>query len=200
MDLNEHALTEAQRTLKRLGITHLWRTPVQERQPLEAPAANNATSSNFSKNTTAPTAADTPIPALLRSLFHGKQSPVRTLWTYVGLKEDLEQHTMPERMVVFRKIQESVCLHLKWKENDICSWPLDVERQLFCKGVEHFKPQIIIIFEPCEEGVRPKEEADEITIRQTGCAVHILPNLDEMATGNKSLKNEAWKILQTLPK
>lgn len=199
MDLNEHALTEAQRTLKRLGITHLWRPPVQERQPLEAAVETTPTTSNPKQSIESLTVANAPIPALLRSLFHGKQSPVRTLWTYAGLKEDLEQHAMSARLVVFKKIQESVCLHLNWKEEDICSWPLDVDRQLFCKGIAYFKPQLIIFFEPRTESARP-EEADEMTIRQTGCAVHILPNLDEMAVGNKSLKNEAWKILQTLPK
>ena len=106
---------------------------------------------------------------------------------------------MPERLVVFRKIQESVCLHLNWKEEDICSWPLDVIPQLFRKGLEYFQPRIIIYFELSAAGARP-EEADETTIRQAGCAVHLLPNLDEMAAGNKTLKNEAWKILQTLPK
>ena len=199
MDLNEHALTEAQRTLKRLGITHLWCPPVQERQPIEATAETMPTTSNSKQSIDSSAVADTPVPALLRSLFHGKQSPVRTLWTYAGLKEDLEQHAMPERLVVFKKIQESVCLHLNWKEEDICSWPLDVNRQLFCKGIEYFKPQLIIFFGPRTEGPR-SEESDEMTIRQTGCAVHILPNLDEMAAGNKSLKNEAWKILQTLPR
>ena len=199
MDLNEHALTEAQRTLKRLGITHLWRSPALERRHLEAPAESTVTPSNSIQNTPRSAAMDTPVPALLRSLFHGKQSPVRTLWTYAGLNEDLAQHAMPERLVVFRKIQESVCLHLNWKEEDICSWPLDVNPQLFRKGLEYFQPRIIIYFELSAAGTRP-EEADETTIRQTGCAVHLLPNLDEMATGNKTLKNEAWKILQTLPK
>lgn len=199
MDLNEHALTEAQRTLKRLGITHLWRPPVQERQPLEPSAESTVTASNSDQNVDTSAVADTPVPALLRSLFHGKQSPVRTLWTYAGLKEDLGQHATPERLAVFKKIQESVCLHLNWKEEDICSWPLDVDRQLFCKGISYFKPQLIIFFEPRTESARP-DEADAMTIRQTGCVVHILPSLDEMAAGNKSLKNEAWKILQTLPR
>ena len=199
MDLNEHALTEAQRTLKRLGITHLWRSPVLERRHPEASAENTVTTSNSTENTPRPAAVKTPVPALLRSLFHGKQSPVRTLWTYAGLHEDLAQHAMPERLIVFKKIQESVCLHLNWKEEDICSWPLDVNPQLFRKGLEYFQPRIIIYFELSAEGARP-EDADETTIRQTGCAVHLLPNLDEMATGNKTLKNEAWKILQTLPK
>ncbi len=199
MDLNEHALTEAQRTLKRLGITHLWRSPVPERQHLESPTESTATTSNSTESTPRPAAPDTPVPALLRSLFHGKQSPVRTLWTYAGLNEDLAQHAMPERLIVFRKIQESVCLHLKWKEEDICSWPLDVSPQIFRKGLEYFQPRIIIYFELSAVDARP-EEADETMIRQTGCAVHLLPNLDEMAAGNKTLKNEAWKILQTLPK
>ena len=64
MDLNEHALTEAQRTLKRLGVTHvlasgdLTRTQEAPLQPLDTPTlrpaseqVRAATNGKLSRNT-----------------------------------------------------------------------------------------------------------------------------------------------------
>lgn len=193
LDLDEHDLTEAERSLKRLGITHVWRTSssVQSSQPdaLQSPAPH--------VDKQAPASTDQPqadrtlvIPPLLRALFHGKQSPVASLWTYHGLLEDMRQPQTPERLSIFRKIQETACTHLNWRERDICSWPLDIEPELFKAGLDTFRPKIVICMGT--EGSQPA-----ISVLEAGTIRH-LPDLDEMSQGNRDAKNEAWRILRAI--
>lgn len=205
MDLDEYALTEAQRTLKRLGITHLWRRP--ESAPQEpAPAVAASTTVVVAPETVRqpvaprrppqePSRAEEPVPPLLRSLFHGKQSPARTLWTYVGLFADMQQPTPPPRLDMFRKIQASVRSHLGWPENDICAWPLDVSPGLLAQGLRFFAPRIIICFGPASP-VSGDPNSGNAAALFGNSELRLLPNLEDMAAGDKQLKNDAWQILQ----
>lgn len=120
------------------------------------------------------------------------------MWTYLGLYEDMQRATNPPRLVVFKKIQESVCQHLKWQAGDISSWPLDLDSGTFRKGLDHFRPQRILLF-------LDRETADETVhgriknlLGQADCPVVTLPSLEEMAQGKQQVKNEAWKILQSI--
>jgi len=204
LDLNEHTLTEAQRTLKRLGITHLLRPPVAVQEeilpasavPQAAPQPEPPLQIQSAQKPAAQ--ANEPLPLLLRSLFHGKQSPVRTMWCYAGFYQDMQEATNPPRLVVFKKIQESVCQHLRWQIKDICSWPTDLDFNTFRKGLEFFNPSIIILFQTGEAGYDQPSSQDEHLLKQTTRRIVTLPSLNEMARGNQHVKNEAWKILQTV--
>jgi hypothetical protein len=153
LDLDEYALSEAQRTLKRLGITHLWREaaatePACVPAAADAPAAAGPRTAKARPTATPSGSREEPLPPLLRILFHGKQPPVGTLWTYAGLFSDLQRAVVPARLDMFRKIQASARTHLGWAENDICSWPLDVAPAVFHQGLRLFGPRTIIIFGP----------------------------------------------------
>lgn len=188
MDLDEHALSEGQRTLKRLGITHIWRSS-DTAIPTSSVPSEPTSPAVQPDDIPGCTAAPTPLPPVLRNLFHGKHSPVRTLWTYLGMHGDLLQADIPERLVFFRKIQQSVCSHLAWQHKDISSWPLDLDAHLWAQGLAQLRPHIIVCF----------GDASRLTgARATGLQVHCLPDLLEMALGNRDLKNEAWRILRTL--
>ncbi|HCU69384.1 MAG TPA: hypothetical protein DGF30_09215 [Desulfomicrobium sp.] len=208
MDLDEYALTETQRTLKRLGITHLWRRPeipqqepapqepgpfVEETAQAVAEPARKPVAQRFPDQ--GPSRVEEPVPPLLRSLFHGKQSPVRTLWTYVGLFADMQQPTPPPRLDMFRKIQASVRSHLGWPENDICAWPLDVSPGLLAQGLRFFAPRIIICFGPVSP-VSGDPNSGNAAALFGSSELRLLPNLEDMAAGDKQLKNDAWQILQ----
>lgn len=206
MDLNEHALTEAQRTLKRLGVTHvlasgdLTRTQEAPLQPLDTPTLRPASelSAQDTSRQQAPPPSETPLPHLLRSLFHGKHTPVRTMWTYAGLHRDLQEPENPARLIVFKKIQESVCQHLKWDPERLCSWPLDLDPSSFKKGLEHFRPNTVIVFR-CHESQAGAEQTSNLQAMElAGLRMVTLPDLEAMARGDQQLKNEAWRVLQTL--
>lgn len=185
MDLDEHALSEGQRTLKRLGVTHVW----------PSKAATSSTAPEPADVDTQPLQTDKQLsgfrtlPPILQGVFHGKQSRARTLWTYAGMHQDLLQADIPERLAFFQKIRESVCTHLAWRHEDIAPWPLDLDPHLWAEGLAQLRPDIIICF----------GDASRLT---SGMAmtipVHNLPDLIEMARGNRDLKNEAWRILRTL--
>lgn len=206
MDLNEHALTEAQRTLKRLGVTHvlasgdLTRTQEAPLQPVDAPKPRPASelSAQDMSRQQAPPPSETPLPHLLRSLFHGKHAPVSTLWTYAGLHRDLQEPENPARLLVFKKIQESVCQHLKWDPERFCSWPLDLDPSFFKKGLEHFRPKTVIVFRSHESQVGTEQKSNLSVMEHAGLRMVMLPDLEAMARGDQQLKNEAWRVLQTL--
>lgn len=192
MDLDEHDLTEAERSLKRLGITHVWRTP----SPLQSPQPDESIASAPAVKP-APASTNEPqpdhsviIPPLLLALFHGKQSPVASLWTYRGLHEDMRQPQTPERLSIFRKIQETACTHLNWREQDICSWPLDVYPELFKAGLDTFRPRMVIC-------MGKADTQPSISLLGPG-RIRLLPDLDEMAQGNRDAKNDAWRILRAI--
>ena len=190
LDLDEHGLTEAERSLKRLGITHVWRTTSSLRSPgpdaSMAPAAELVPAAEVEPQPDRPLA----IPPLLRALFHGKQSPVTSLWTYHGLHEDMRQAQPPERLSIFRKIQETARTHLNWSDQDICSWPLDVDAEVFNAGLATFKPKLVICL-----GKAERQPAISIIKPDS---IRYLPDLDEMAQGNRDAKNEAWRILRSI--
>jgi hypothetical protein len=137
------------------------------------------------------------MPPLLRSLFHGKHSPCRTLWTYAGLYTDLQQHAVSARLELFRKIQASVVSHLGWRANDVAAWPLDLPERQFIKGLVFFRPIHIIGFGKCFELPSPAEDSEAVLILKK-CRIHVLPPLDAMAAGNKDMKNTAWSVLKEI--
>lgn len=187
MDLNEYALNEAQRTLKRLGITHLWRGAPTAEPVAPAAAARPAPPS--------PSHREAPLPPLLKTLFHGKHPPVNTLWTYDGLYSDLQMATVPARLDMFRKIQASAIAHLAWAESDICSWPLDVSPAMFQQGMRFFAPRLVVAFGPAARFPDMAAAGGEGPVQPVPKVI-TLPSLEEMAAGNKQLKNEAWQTLQ----
>jgi hypothetical protein len=205
LDLNEHALNESQRTLKRLGITHVLLPPQDASERILVPspqiqvARHSESSAKIRTEQPTSSAGRQNVPPLLRSLFHGKHAPIRTLWTYAGLYEDMQQAETPARLGVFKKIQESVCLHLKWSGNDIGSWPLDADPLIFRQGFEYLRPRTVIVFQDNAPKTGSMDAENKALLEQAACQVLILPNLEEMAQGNQQLKNEAWKILQTVP-
>lgn len=203
MDLNEHGLTESERTLKRLGVTHILVAPHPfiSDAPLPAPGTEPSTQvlPPARPDTSGPAKVSPPLPGLLRALFHGKHGPLRTMWTYHGLHEDMQSAEIPPRLAVFRKIQETVCSHLKWSPEEICSWPMDIEDELFRKGLKHFRPRTVLLFQDRGDGEPARIQSRVAALDQAGCLIVKLPCLDEMARGNQQLKNEAWKILQTIP-
>jgi len=202
LDLNEHALSESQRTLKRLGITHvlLPAPDVGDGIPTSSPRTETSLPGGAQGSPEIPASPVSTeiLPPLLRSLFHGKHAPIRSMWTYAGLYGDMQQANTPARLGVFKKIQTSVCLHLKWATTDISAWPLDINPQFFRNGVEQFRPRTVIFFCGSTPPTAIIEEALAF-MKQSGYRVITLPNLEEMALGNQQLKNEAWKILQTVP-
>ena len=207
MDLNEHTLTEAQRTLKRLGVTHVLLPGVQI-QLQTSPSGPLDDSKPRQMSDVFPLESsgkqpelqpEAPLPLLLRSLFHGKHTPVRTLWTYAGLHLDMQEPDSPPRLTVFKKIQESVCLHLKWNPEKLCSWPLDLDSVSFRKGIEHFSPHTIIVFGSQKSQLEADHKNNLLIMERAGFRMVTLPDLDKMAIGDQQLKNEAWRILQTLP-
>jgi len=228
LDLDEYSLSEAQRSLKRLGITHIWNdfpaegpagsiTEVEQiaaspappepaprpsrQKPVDAPRARLHQSAAEPLSSPGPAAGKrmaAPLSPLLRSLFHGKQSPVRTLWTYAGMHADMQEARLSPRLDMFRKIQASVVAHLGWSEADIGSWPLDVPPELFLAGLRFFRPAVIIGFGPSLQ--LPQYDAgSEGDALLNMCGMHTLPSLEDMAAGDKELKNLAWKALQQIP-
>lgn len=189
LDLAEYALSETDRTLKRLGITHRWRecttTPAVEPRATDAPA--NQPSSPGTDQTPPP-------PAWLRFLFHGKQPPVKTLWTYQGLGQDLASVTTPPRLELFRKIQAAACAQGGWAERDICVWPIEASECV--AGLEFFQPRLILVFGALPAEAMPTTPPGNILLH--GIPLHELPGLDEMLAGDKTAKNAAWEFLKTL--
>jgi hypothetical protein len=202
LDLNEHTLTEARRTLKRLGVTHVLRP--QTESPVTQPPLGAAQPDPL-KVQTSPHNVPSQKPALaikepvlLRPLFHGKQTPVRTLWTYAGLFGDMRAANNSPRLAFFSKIQESVCQHLKWEQKNLCSWPLDLDPAVFEIGMNHFKPRKIIFFCGHKTEISQESVQNQLFMERSECRIIRLPNLVEMAQGNQQLKNEAWKLLQEI--
>lgn len=144
-----------------------------------------------------PNRREEPLPPILRTLFHGKQTPVGTLWTYAGLLADLQQPDVPARLDMFRKIQASARTHLGWGENDICAWPLDVSPAVFHHGLRFFCPRIVILFGPGAR-IPVAPAAEDAAATRSEPTVIVLPGLDDMAAGNKQLKNDAWQALQSI--
>ena len=98
---------------------------------------------------------------------------------------------------MFRKIQTSVISHLGWPANDVVSWPLDIPGHLFLQGIIHFRPSIIVAFDPAPNlPSAPPESEGGIILK--ACRVQILPSLTDMAAGDKDLKNIAWTALKQL--
>ena len=106
------------------------------------------------------------------------------------MHEDMRQSQPPERLTIFRKIQETARTHLNWREQDICSWPLDVDPVVFKAGLDAFTPKLVLCL-----GNADSQAA--LSNLEPGRIRH-LPDLDEMAKGNRDAKNEAWKILRSI--
>lgn len=182
LDLAEFALTERCRFLTRTGVTHVL-----------CPQPVNQPQSQTNQCTQQPN-----IPHHLSALFHGKHF-VRTVWTYEGLSADLSLPIAPPRLLFFYKIQESTKKMLAWGAHDLAIWPLDVETALLHEGLRRLSPCIILCFglpgcaREVEEYARTQTPSGTMRMQLV-----YLPDLEPMLTGDKDLKNTAWKILQSL--
>lgn len=192
MDLGEYGLTEQERLLRRAGVLYLWR----EQAPMPSVSAGPDGPTNTAISSAVPTGCD--IPAHLAALFHEQQHPVRSLWLYAGLAEDLGLPSSPQRLVLFRQIQESVCTHLHWKKSDIAGWPLDVEGHVLHQGLEHFQPQVVIAFAHSLDAPEIKTLQQQLIEICPRAKFSLLPNITAMASGRQDLKNMAWRILQDI--
>lgn len=188
MDLAEHALSESDRILKRLGITVRWcaRLTESERPDTEAPTQ--------SRIEPPPTDLSPHIPPLLRSLFHGKHPPVQTLWSYAELTNDLQALETSSRLNLFRKIQQAASAQGGWNPDDICVWPIMAEPHVVEAGLDFFRPQRILFFGPTPKSLVGTPEGTGPHIRDI--PVVTLPSLDDMLSGDKTAKNAAWAYLR----
>lgn len=191
LDLGEYKLTERERLLKRAGVFHLWREP--------GPAllsVRDELSEQESAFSDIPANCD--VPAHVAALFHGKQFPVRSLWLYAGLAEDLKMSPSSQRLVLFRKIQEATCAHLGWEEKDIASWPMGVEAAILSYGLERFQPQRVLCFARNLDTPEVKELKSLLPAICPQAKFFLLPDVTDMAAGNQELKNAAWRVLQDI--
>ena len=184
MDLVEYALSEPQRTLRRLGITHFWPEAaalavMKKEQVAPGPKSFGLT-------------AD--LPEYLQALFHGKQPPVPTMWTYLGLEEDLKAETVSSRLDLFQKIHEAACTLGGWKAGDLSVWPLTIPL-VSVVGFDFFQPRLLLFF-----GSLPELHSWDAPLqsRLTRIQVQSLPSLESMLAGNQAAKNTAWAALKSL--
>ncbi|NLW80575.1 MAG: hypothetical protein GXY42_02730 [Desulfovibrionales bacterium] len=195
LDLDEYTLTESERVLKRQGVTHLWCPVALDAPPVSGETAGPVAGISADRIQTHGDAPPLSLPPLFTALFHGKHPPVRTLWTYPGLAQDLARSPEPLRLTIFRKIQDAACLHLKWSQDDICVWPLDYTENVSRAGLDFFRPQIVLCFgPPPSPGAWDNAKSGALC----GADVLVLPSLDDMAANDRSAKNHAWKVLQSL--
>lgn len=189
MDLGEYRMTERERLLKRAGVFCLWRGISPDRAEPAAPRVSGTDNSQKIPSNYA-------VPPHLLALFHEKQCPVRTLWTYPGLAADLSLSPPSPRLALFQKIQDSVCNHLGWKKQDIYAWPLDVEDALLRHGLEYFRPSVVICFARDASEIKSLQASLKDICPQA--RLFLLPDITDMAQGNQAAKNAAWKILQDI--
>lgn len=192
MDLTEYYLTESERRLKRLGVSHLWRIhPPQQKTPNPQPSSQGSIAHPAGESAPKPV-----LSALHRTLFHGKQFPAHSLWTYAELAADLIQANRPPRLELLYKIQESTCRLLHWESAKLVLWPCSEGQELFQHGVNASQPRVIFCFGKIHGTELAPSHASE-TLHYGKFPIQILPSLDDMINGNQESKNSAWKILQT---
>lgn len=193
MDFVEHELTEPERLLRRQGVLYRWTAPSAAYSRAAEPAASSRVAS-FESNKP----KSLSIPESLQALFHGKQSPVHSLWTYAQLQEDLCALQPPPRLEILHKIQAAAKSHLGWLEASLAEWPLDPDLTLFEYGMRHFRPRHLLCFGTCpslDSHLPARGEGGHVF---QGARVYLLPDLNLMATGDQEAKNQAWRILQNI--
>jgi hypothetical protein len=171
-----HGISERALLLRGAGLAWVL-APRPSAPPTQQPA------------TPPPPAHDEKLPTILRALFHGKQSPLHTLWTYAELWEDLQRIT-PPRLEFIRRIQGACAQHLGWDLQRMALWPCH-DPDLWRAGLARLAPKHILVF---------GEAATTIGTAPASCsakAITFLPDLDSMLAGKN--KAEAWEILRNIP-
>lgn len=193
MDLHEHVLNERARSLKRLGIKHFFAEPASS--PPSLPESGDAQSAR--PKTVSMPPSEPELPPVLRSLFHGKHFPLHSLWVYDGMYQDMLLADPPQRLSVFKNIMQAAIDHLGWSNAAMTAWPLDQACGSLDQALERFNPKFVLVFEtrPSHPG-RPHSCARLMTDHPDTIR---FPSLDAMAAGDRDSKNQAWKILQTIP-
>lgn len=197
LDLAEHALSENNRILKRLGVTHLWRVdPGDDGIATPPPSAKIETRAE-TVHDSPPVAPPAPaLPPVLRALFHGKQAPITTLWTYAELYADLQALNAPVRLELFRKIQDAARAQGGWTDSEICVWPATGRERILETGLEIFQPRLILVF-GAATGLGGPAALD--TLASRSITVKVLPSLDAMIAGDHAAKSNAWDFLKSAP-
>ena len=192
MDFTEFRLTEHERLLRRMGLTHSFReASPQQTLPNQSP---NASELLENKNTSIV------IPQVLRLLFHGKHLPVQRVWTYAGMEDDLHAITPPARLEMLRKILAATVSILGWREEKQILWPCTAVKEVWLHGLAEARPEAVFCFGQAPILKALEASSDNYTpIVESSICIQPLPSIDAMAAGNQKLKNLAWNILKSYP-
>lgn len=136
---------------------------------------------------------------VLRALFHGKQCPVQTLWTYVELWDDLHA-PRPPRLDLIKKIQSACAERLGWDTTRMALWPCHCpEPHIWEQGLALWRPQCLLIFgQEALRQILPKHQASPEPFPWEDMLIAPLPDLSTMLVGNAQAKAQTWQVLQRI--
>jgi len=192
LDFTEFRLTEQERMLRRMGLTHSFRE-ASPQQPTPSQSPNQPELLNLKSKPVV-------IPQILRLLFHGKHLPVQRVWTYAGLEQDLQAIIPPARLEMLRKILAATVSILGWREEKQMLWPCTADKGAWLQGLAEARPEAVFCF-----GQAPIMKAldassgNYIPMVESNICIQPLPSIDAMAAGDQHLKNLAWNILKSYP-
>lgn len=174
MDGHEYTLSESARLLARAGVRYVFLG-----QHVDIPRQFQS---------------QVPVDEHGDMLFHGKQMAIRTVWTYVGLAQDLALPTPPERLLMLQKIQSSTSKHLGWGEEDLHICSIDEGAETGGQVVQTLSPKVVLCFSDQPETLKPTGMPPSWTNSQ----IVFLPGLEAMVQGGQQEKNKTWQILKSL--
>lgn len=144
------------------------------------------------------------LPESLRFYWQRVRLPLKIVWTYWELDEDMRGKPDPDRLSLWR----SIMLAKNWKEDQVCFWPIAISSGLD----QSFVPQAGVLasltklFLPSHVFCfgRQSHLALKNFFKQTGdmfpsqCMILYLPGAQDMLPDNKDAKQQTWQQIKNL--
>lgn len=126
------------------------------------------------------------------------------VWTYWELDQDLRGRPDPGRMSLWKAIM----LAKKWKEDQVCFWPLAVREDLgsplsahppaMVEAVRFLQPRYVLCFGSEVQRVLKEYFLNGTDSFPDTCTIVHLPGPGEMLPDNKAAKLKTWRLIQHL--
>lgn len=144
------------------------------------------------------------LPECLRFYWQRVQLPIRLVWTYWELDDDMRGKPDTERLSLWRSIMEAK----HWTEKQICFWPLavrhdgdgtaDLRVDVFANLLKTFSPRHVLSFGERSHAALRRHFARFADSLPDGCTVQYLPGAEDMLPDNREAKAQAWRCIKNL--
>jgi len=144
------------------------------------------------------------LPECFRFYWQRVRLPIRVVWTYWELDNDMRGESDPSRLSLWRSIMEAK----RWAQEQVCFWPVavkcgngqaeDLRVDVLAEMLKLFTPRHVLSFGEQSHAALRHYFMSFPECLPDGCTIHYLPGAEDMLPDNREAKAQTWFCIKKL--